>query len=76
MGILKKADNAVRIAEVKYAHAKRDTEAIRKKAGQIFNFIIPPPKKGGKPTKVVVKNCPPCPCVKNNKNSPKYKKKR
>ena len=70
MGILKKIDKGIKKGEKKYEKLKKDTAEIRRVGGKIFDFIIPPPKKGGKPTKVRVSKCPPCPC------SDKTKKKR
>ena len=60
MGILKDADDAIENMGKKYKKAEKDTRNIRKTGGAIFDFIIPPPKKGGKATKVKVSKCPPC----------------
>ena len=69
MGILSKLDEKIKKAEQKYAQVKKDTENLRRVGGKAFDIIIPPPRKGGKPT-IIKAKCPPCPC------SDKTKKKR
>ncbi len=74
MGILKSLDNKIKKAEQKYTQIKKDTANLRRAAGQVSDYIIPPPKKGNKAVHVKVSKCPPppkvpkCPCLK------KYKK--
>jgi len=77
MGILSKLDEKIKRAEQKYAQVKKDTENLRRVGGKAFDVItLAPTKKGGKPIKVAVKKCPPCPCSRIKKSSSKYKKRR
>jgi len=74
MGILKKIGKGIKKGERKYEKLKKETAEIRQFGGKVFDFIIPPPKKGGQAKIVRGKICPPCPCSKIKKSSPKYKK--
>ncbi len=47
MGILKSISSGIKKAERKYHKMEKESRPIRKKAGQVFDYIVPPEKKKG-----------------------------
>ncbi len=45
MSFLKYLDDVVKKAEGEYSKVKDETKTIRRKVGEVSDYIIPPPKK-------------------------------